>query len=156
MPAAFKKAPAAKKRAAPKKKASTTYPKKDNRNKENVLSLPYSLSYLSAFGKNNIHDNESQARYVPVPLVSRFTFQTSTTLPKVFIYNPSMQGVYNTLKFDSTGAFIYGDSNVGSRLATEPCTTSRTLLASLRIQNSSRADSVGSVVRGLISPPARS
>lgn len=136
------------------RKYNTDYKKKSTYNrKENNLSLAYALSYLSGFGNRiTFHDDESQGRYVTVPCVTRFSINTGTLGPKVLIFNPSMNGVYQTMFFDSNGTNSVNLAPApASRLTSEPPTTSRCLAASLRIQNSTQSQDVGGVVRCLIS-----
>lgn len=149
MPAPAK--PAAKKTArkysaASKKKAA---PKK----KRNSLTLPYALNYLSGFQNRTVfHDDQASGKHVSLNTVSRFTISTGTTSPKVLVFNPSMQGYYQTMFFDATGvqSVNLAPSPLSRIAATEPPVTSKTLLSSLRIINTTQSDMVGSSVRACI------
>lgn len=137
---AYTRKPKAKAKPSPAKKTST------------AITKAYSLDYMNPFTHEYPPaDPDSFGKFVTLNSVSRFEFQTSTTKDRIFVFNPSIQGIYQMLMIEDDGSVYknpYGGGPTG-RFYTEPPSSSRTLRAGVKLRNLTSNQDCGGIVHVL-------
>ena len=136
---AYTRKPKAKAKKAPAKKTST------------AITKAYSLDYMNPFTHEYPPaDPDSFGKFVTLNNVSRFEFQTSTTKDRIFVYNPSIQGLYQLILAEDDGTVLGGlDKSPTRRFYTEPPSSSRTLRAGVKLRNLTSNQDTGGIVHVL-------
>ena len=134
-----------------KKKALKPAPKKNAGNAK--MSLTAAQKEMSPFGKDYPPLNpNSLGNFTTFTTMSRHTLSTSTTNTKVFVFMPSIRGIYQAAEWDGvTGVeSAPGTMSPTYRFATADTPTSmRPLRSGLRIRNTTSNQDVGGIVRVL-------
>lgn len=134
-----------KKRAAPK----AAVQKKNN----GKLTLTQAQKEMSPFGKDYPPLNpHSLGNFTTFNSLSRHTLSTSTTDTKVFVFMPSVRGIYQAAEWNGTTGEETAPATMSPTYrfsANDTPTAMRPLRAGIRIRNTTSNQDVGGVIRVL-------
>ena len=120
--------------------------------KKTVIDRACSLNYMNPFSNEYPPaDPDSYGKFVTLNSVSRFEIQTSTTKDRIFVWCPSIQGIYQYLVIDDDGTATAADlvKSPTRKFYTEPPSSSRTLRAGLKLRNLTSNNDTGGIVHVL-------
>lgn len=130
---------------------SNRYDNKPKSKPKQEITRGYSLNYLNPFNHEYPPaDPDSYGKFVTLNSVSRFEFQTSTTKDRIFVFCPSIQGLYQLIMVQEDGTVLPNLWKSPSySYKSEPPTSSRTLRAGVKLRNLTSNNDTGGIVHVL-------